>query len=66
MVNLTGANMKTLSLSIVLTLFFTSTIWAQGPDGATQRKVLRTAQLVLEEIQNSPDRKIPAGLISNY
>ena len=56
--------MKTLSFSIVLTLFFTSTIWAQGPDGAKQRKVLRTAQLVLEEIRNSPDHKIPAKLIS--
>ena len=56
--------MKSLSLSIVLTLFFTSTIWAQGPDGAKQRKLLRTAQLVLEEIRNSPDHKIPAKLIS--
>ena len=56
--------MKSLSLSIVLTLFFTSTIWAQGPDGAKQRKLLRTAQLVLEEIQNSPDSKIPGNLIA--
>ena len=56
--------MKSLSLSIVLTLFFTSTIWAQGPDGAKQRKLLRTAQLVLEEIQNSPDSKIPRNLIA--
>jgi len=56
--------MKSLSLSIVLTLFFTSTIWAQGPDGAKQRKLLRTAQFVLEEIQNSPDSKIPGNLIA--
>ncbi len=56
--------MKSLSLSIVMTLFLSSTLWAQGPDGADQRKLLRTGQLVLEEIQNSPDHKIPAGLIS--
>jgi SH3 domain-containing YSC84-like protein 1 len=56
--------MKSLSLSIVLTLFLTSITWAQGTDGAKQRKLLRTGQLVLEEIQNSPDSKIPGGLIS--
>ncbi len=54
--------MKT--LSIILTLFFASPLWAQGSDGAQQRKLLRTGQLVLEEIQNSPDHKIPAGLIA--
>ena len=56
--------MKSLSLSLVMTLFLSSTLWAQGPDGADQRKLLRTGQLVLEEIQNSPDRKIPTVLIS--
>ena len=56
--------MKSLSLSIVLSLFFTTTLWAQDADGAKQRKLLRTAQWVLEEIQNSPDHRIPAGLIS--
>lgn len=56
--------MKSLCLSIVFTLFFASTLWAQSPDGADQRKLLRTGQLVLEEIQNSPDHNIPAGLIS--
>ncbi len=54
--------MKT--LSIILTLFFTSTAWAQDGDGAQQRKLLRTGQLVLEEIKNSPDQKIPTGLIA--
>lgn len=52
------------SLSIAFILLFTSTVWAQAPDGAQQRKLLRTAQLVLEEIQNSPDHKIPGSLIS--
>ena len=56
--------MKSLSLSIVLTLYLTSITWAQSPDGAQQRKLLRTGQLVLEEIQNSPDSKIPSGLIA--
>jgi SH3 domain-containing YSC84-like protein 1 len=56
--------MKNLSLSILLILFYTSIAWAQGPDGAKQRKLLRTGQLVLEEIQNSPDSKIPGKLIS--
>jgi SH3 domain-containing YSC84-like protein 1 len=56
--------MKTLSLSIFLTLLFASITWAQSPDGAQQRKLLRTGQLILEEIQNSPDSKIPGGLIS--
>ena len=56
--------MKSLTLSIIFSLFFASTVWAQNPDGAQQRKLLRTAQMVLEEIQNSPDHKIPGGLIS--
>ncbi len=54
--------MKT--LSIILILFFASPIWAQTPDGAKQRKLLRTAQLVLEESQNSPDSRIPGKLIA--
>lgn len=56
--------MKSLSLSIIFTLIFASTIWAQNPNGTDQRKLLRTGQLVLEEMQNSPDHNIPAGLIS--
>ncbi len=56
--------MKSLCLSIILSLFFTSAVEAQSLDGAKQRKLLRTAQLVLEEIQNSPDHKIPGKLIS--
>jgi len=56
--------MKSLSLSIIITLIFSTSIWAQSPDGTDQRKLLRTGQMVLEEMQNSPDRNIPAGLIS--
>lgn len=56
--------MKSLSLSIIFTLIFASNIWAESPDGTDQRKLLRTGQLVLEEMQNSPDHNIPAGLIS--
>jgi SH3 domain-containing YSC84-like protein 1 len=54
--------MKT--FSIILALFFTSPVWAQDLDGAKQRKLLRTGGMVLEEIQNSPDQNIPAGLIA--
>jgi SH3 domain-containing YSC84-like protein 1 len=35
--------------------------WA---DGNKQRKILRTSQLILEEIQKSPDQQIPMNLIS--
>ena len=67
-IKLAGANMKNLSISIIFTLFYTSfytsTVWAQNPDGAKQRKLLRTGQLILEEIQSSPDQNIPTGLIS--
>ena len=56
--------MRNFSLSIFVTLYFASNIWAQGLDGAQQRKLLRTGQFVLEEIQNSPDHSIPAKLIS--
>jgi len=56
--------MKSLFLSIVLSLLCTSTLWAQSQDGSKQRKLLRTAQWVLQEVQNSPDYKIPNKLIS--
>jgi SH3 domain-containing YSC84-like protein 1 len=56
--------MKSFFLSIFLTLLFTTNAWSQNLDGAQQRKLLRTAQLVVEEIQNSPDHKIPGNLIA--
>jgi SH3 domain-containing YSC84-like protein 1 len=56
--------MKNISISIFLTLFFASTTWAQSSDGTKQRKLLRTGQHILQEIQNSPDYNIPVGLIS--
>jgi lipid-binding SYLF domain-containing protein len=56
--------MRNLSIIIIFNLFLASTVWAQNPDGTQQRKLLRTGQLVLEEIQNSPDHNIPARLIS--
>ncbi len=55
--------MKAISLSIILTLLFSNGVWAET-DGSTQRKLLRTSQLVLEEIQKSPDQQIPMNLIS--
>jgi SH3 domain-containing YSC84-like protein 1 len=54
--------MKLISFSIVFTLFLVSGALA---DGSKQRKILRTSQLVLEEIQKSPDQQIPMDLISN-
>jgi SH3 domain-containing YSC84-like protein 1 len=53
--------MKLISFGIILTLFFVSGAWA---DGSKQRKILRTSQLILEEIQKSPDQQIPMNLIS--
>ena len=53
--------MKLISFGIVFTLFLVSGAWA---DGSKQRKILRTSQLVLEEIQKSPDQQIPMNLIS--
>ena len=53
--------MKLISIGIVFTLFLVSGAWA---DGSKQRKILRTSQLVLEEIQKSPDQQIPMNLIS--
>jgi len=55
--------MKLFSSSIILILLVSSATWAQG-DGNKQRKVLRTSQMILDEIQNSPDQKIPMNLIS--
>ena len=53
--------MKLISFGIVFTLFLVSGAWA---DVSKQRKILRTSQLVLEEIQKSPDQQIPMNLIS--
>ena len=53
--------MKLISFGIVFILFLVSGAWA---DGSKQRKILRTSQLVLEEIQKSPDQQIPMNLIS--
>ncbi len=56
--------MKSLVLSIVLSVLLTSTCWAEELRGTDQRKLLRMGQFVLEEIQDSPDYKIPKRLIS--
>ena len=53
--------MKLISFGIVFTLFLVSGAWA---DVSKQRKILRTSQLVLEEIQKSPDQQIPMNLVS--
>ena len=53
--------MKLISFGIVFTLFLVSGAWA---DGSKQRKILRTSQFVLEEIQKSPDQQIPMNLVS--
>jgi len=53
--------MKLISFGIVFTLFLVSGAWA---DGSKERKILRTSQFVLEEIQKSPDQQIPMNLIS--
>ena len=53
--------MKLISSCIVFTLFLVSGAWA---DVSKQRKILRTSQLVLEEIQKSPDQQIPMNLVS--
>jgi len=55
--------MKLFSSSIILILLVSSATLAQG-DGNKQRKILRTSQMILDEIQNSPDQKIPMNLIS--
>ena len=53
--------MKLISFGIIFTLFLVTGAWA---DGSKQRKILRTSQLILEEIQKSPDQQIPMNLIS--
>ncbi|MBL4665206.1 MAG: lipid-binding SYLF domain-containing protein [Nitrospinaceae bacterium] len=53
--------MKLISFGIIFTLLLVSGAWA---DGSKQRKILRTSQMVLEEIQKSPDQQIPMSLIS--
>jgi SH3 domain-containing YSC84-like protein 1 len=53
--------MKLISFGIIFTLFLVSGAWA---DGNKQRKILRASQLILEEIQKSPDQQIPMNLIS--
>ena len=53
--------MRIISFGIIFTLFLVSGTWA---DGGKQRKILRTSQLILEEIQKSPDQQIPMNLIS--
>ena len=55
--------MKLFSLCIILLLLVSSGAWADG-DGSKQRKILRTSQMVLDEIQKSPDQNIPMNLIS--
>ena len=51
------------SLCIILLLLVSSGAWAEK-DGSKQRKILRTSQMVLDEIQKSPDQNIPMNLIS--
>jgi SH3 domain-containing YSC84-like protein 1 len=53
--------MKLISFGIIFSLFLVNGAWA---DGSKQRKILRTSQLILEEIQKSPDQQIPMNLIS--
>jgi SH3 domain-containing YSC84-like protein 1 len=53
--------MKIIYFGILFTLFLVSGVWA---DGSKQRKILLTSQLILEEIQKSPDQQIPMNLIS--
>ena len=55
--------MKQIFLSIILILLVSQGVWAEG-DGDKQRKILRTSQMVLKEIQKSPDQNIPMNLIS--
>ena len=53
--------MRIISFGIIFILFLVGGAWA---DVSKQRKILRTSQLILEEIQNSPDQQIPMSLIS--
>lgn len=54
--------MKSLPLSLLYFLWFTSTVYADV--AADQREVLVEAIQVLEEIQSSPDQNIPESLIT--
>ena len=53
--------MRIISFGIIFTLFLVSGARA---DVSKQRKILRTSQFILEEIQKSPDQQIPMNLIS--
>jgi lipid-binding SYLF domain-containing protein len=53
--------MKLISFCIIFVLFFVSGAWA---DGSKQRNMLRISQMILEEIQKSPDQQIPMNLMS--
>jgi lipid-binding SYLF domain-containing protein len=53
--------MKLISFCIIFVLFFVSGAWA---DVSKQRNMLRTSQMILEEIQKSPDQQIPMNLMS--
>ena len=53
--------MKLIYFCIIFVLFFVSGAWA---DGSKQRNMLRTSQMILEEIQKSPDQQIPMNLMS--
>jgi SH3 domain-containing YSC84-like protein 1 len=53
--------MRIISFGIIFTLFLVS---GASADGSKQREILRTSQLILEEIQKSPDQQIPMNLIS--
>ncbi len=55
--------MKVFSFGIIFILFISSGAWAEE-DGSKQRKILRTSQMILDEIQRSPDQQIPMNLIS--
>ena len=57
--------MKLFLSSTILILLVSSVAWAQE-DGNKQRKVLRTSQMILDEIQKSPDQKIPMSLILSF
>ncbi|VAX31737.1 hypothetical protein MNBD_NITROSPINAE05-1446 [hydrothermal vent metagenome] len=53
--------MKTLALSMLCFFLFTATAFG---DSADQRELLVESIQVLEEVQKSPDKQIPASLIS--
>ena len=55
--------MKLFSFSIFFILLLSDPALAKE-DGSKQRKILRTSQMIVEEIQGSPDKKIPMNLIS--